>query len=147
MSSPTSTTMTGREVDDVRRALEMALCMRITLTRFGVALGLQPNSAKRTIRGWIINGPSGPAATALRLFAIAAPAPVNGGPGWPLAPLATIDCNTLTAGSVTLGERPGDGGAARVFRAMLLEHVRGLLVNQPETRAVENDDDEFAMGR
>lgn len=60
--------MTGKDVDAVRRGLETRLNTRITLRRLGMALGLDQGSARETVRRWVQRGPTGPAATALRLL-------------------------------------------------------------------------------
>jgi hypothetical protein len=57
--------MTGAEVKAIRDALGRLLGRHLSQQDLGVALGLAPDSAGRTVRSWEKAGPSGPAAVAL----------------------------------------------------------------------------------
>jgi DNA-binding transcriptional regulator YiaG len=63
--------MTGHEVHAIRTAIANALVRNVSQRDLGIALGLAPENADRTIRKWEDEGPSGPGAVALRLMQIA----------------------------------------------------------------------------
>jgi len=56
--------MTGEDVKAIREALGR----RVSLRDLGLALGLAPANAKDTVRRWEEEGPTGPAAAALRFI-------------------------------------------------------------------------------
>jgi DNA-binding transcriptional regulator YiaG len=60
--------MSPGEVKIIRDALSEALGVRLSQQDLGIALGLAPKNAARTIRDWETSGPTGPGAVALRLL-------------------------------------------------------------------------------
>src|SRR5579859_2024875 len=63
--------MRAQEVKDIREALGLALNRRVSQRDLGLALGLSEKNCDRAVREWETFGPSGPAAAALRLMALA----------------------------------------------------------------------------
>lgn len=54
------------EVHNIREALGSAIGEKISTRDFGMALGLSPDNASRSVRRWENTGPTGPAAVAMR---------------------------------------------------------------------------------
>jgi len=62
------TTMSADEVKMARLEIGAALGKTMSQRDLGLMLGLTPASADRTVRNWETDGPTGPAAVALRLM-------------------------------------------------------------------------------
>lgn len=62
------TTMSADEVKSARLEIGAALGRTLSQRDLGLMLGLAPANADRTVRNWEVDGPTGPAAVALRLM-------------------------------------------------------------------------------
>jgi hypothetical protein len=106
--------MNGADVKAIRLALRDVLGYEPSCHDLGLALGLAPANAKDTVRKWEADGPTGPAATALKLFALAVD---ERGP-----PSSVAETGVATA--AVLDVRLDADTALAIYRAMTAELVR-----------------------